>query len=102
MTTEHRPTEAKTAQPQALSVAPCSGFQTYQPEIWHVKKDDIYAAIHAVGNGLDYARECLIAHDTNLGRTTLKNRTWAERMEEDIRQMESTLNALRLCPNKSI
>lgn len=71
----------------------------YQPELWTVKKDDIYAAIHAVQNGLDYARECLITHNSNLGRTTLKNRTWAERMEEDIRRMEGTLTALRLCPN---
>lgn len=86
-------------QPGALALGSCSGFQGYQPELWTVKKDDIYAAIHAVQNGLEYARECLSAHDSNLGRTTLKNRTWAERMEEDIRHMESTLNALRLCPN---
>jgi hypothetical protein len=76
-----------------------SGFQGYQPELWTVKKDDIYAAIHAVQNGLEYARECLSTHETNLGRTTLKNKTWAERMEGDIRHMERTLAALRLCPN---
>lgn len=76
-----------------------SGFQEYQPEIWAVKKDDIYAAIHAVQNGLEYARECLTMHDTNLGRTTYKNKSWAEQMEEDIQHMERTLAALRLCPN---
>lgn len=71
----------------------------YRPELLTVKKDYIYAALYAVQNGLDYARECLITHDSNLGRTTLKNRTWAERMEEDIRHMESTLTNLRLFTN---
>ena len=80
----------------ALALATGSGFQEYQPELWTVKKDDIYAAIHAVQNGLEYARECLTTHESNLGRTTLKNKLWAERMEDDIRQMERLLANLRL------
>jgi hypothetical protein len=59
------------------------------------------AAIHAVGSGLEYARECLAHHDTSLGRTTLKNKAWAETMEGDIRQMERTLEMLHSCvPNE--
>ena len=73
---------------------------TYQPEIWRVAKDTIYAAIPAVESGLEYARECLATHEADLGRTTLKNKTWAETMEKDIRHMERTLEMLRACgPN---
>ena len=72
-------------------------MDTYLPEIWRVEKDVIYAAIPAVESGLEYARECLAQHDAALGRTTLKNKTWAEKMEADIRHMERTLELLRAC-----
>ena len=79
------------------------GPLTYQPEIWRVEKDTIYAAIPAVESGLEYARECLAQHETALGRTTLKNKTWAETMEKDIRHMERTLEMLRACgPNAEL
>lgn len=85
---------------QALRAAPCSAIDGYIPEVWSVQKDVIYAAIPAVESGLEYARECLTAHDSALGRTTHKNRTWAETMEKDIRHMERTLEMLRACgPN---
>ena len=69
----------------------------YQPEIWQVEKDVIYAAIPAVEAGLEYAKELLAAHDRDLGRTTLKNKTWAETIEADIRHMTRTLEMLRAC-----
>ena len=52
-------------------------------------------AITALESGLEYARECLTVHESNLGRTTLKNKLWAERMESDIRQMEKALKLLK-------
>jgi hypothetical protein len=67
----------------------------YEPEMWTCRKDYIYAAIHAIGNGLEYTNMCLIEHDAALGRTTSKNKTWAEKMEADIRQMTETLEWLR-------
>jgi hypothetical protein len=70
---------------------------TYQPEIWQVEKDVIYAAIPSVEAGLEYAKELLAAHDRDLGRTTLKNKTWAETIEADIRHMTRTLEMLRAC-----
>lgn len=94
--TSVNPTPEQQGQQGAFPLAAGSGFQEYQPELWTVKKDDIYAAIHAVQNGLEYARECLSTHEANLGRTTLKNKLWAERMEEDIRHMERLLASLRL------
>ncbi len=69
----------------------------YIPEVWTVEKDVIYAAIPAVGAGLEYARECLIAHDAMHGRTTHQNKTLAETMEQHIRYMEKTLAMLRAC-----
>lgn len=73
--------------------------QEYQPEMWTVKKDDIYAAITAVESGIEYAQMCLSEHDKSLGRTTLKNKTWAEQMESDLRQMANAHKSLRLMPN---
>ena len=85
---------------EAVRSSALLGPLTYQPEIWRVEKDAIYAAIPAVESGLEYARECLAQHETALGRTTLKNKTWAETMEKDIRHMERTLEMLRACgPN---
>lgn len=76
-------------------------YQEYQPEMWNVKKDAIYAAITAVTSGLEYAREALVTHDVSLGRTTHKNRSWAKTMENDIRQMEHALSLLKECNSKT-
>jgi hypothetical protein len=70
-------------------------LQTYQPEKWIVEKDTIEALLLAAQNGLAYARECLAEHDTNLGRTTKKNQSWAETIERDIRQAELALELYR-------
>ena len=67
----------------------------YQPELVVVEKDVIYTCISAIESGLEYARECLANHDASLGRTTLKNKSWAEQIESDISHMESTLIMLR-------
>ena len=72
------------------------------PEIWQVKKDTIYAAITAVEDGLEFAKSSLEEHDLNFGRTTKKNKCWAEAIESSIRHMESTLTMLKNCPEKSI
>jgi hypothetical protein len=69
----------------------------YQLEIWQVEKNVIYASIPAVEAGLEYAKELLAAHDRDLGRTTLKNKTWAETIEDGIRHMTRTLEMLRAC-----
>lgn len=71
----------------------------YKPETWTINKDIIYATIPALETGLEYARECLAAHDSALGRTTYKNKNWAETIEKDISNMENVLTMLRKCPN---
>lgn len=76
--------------------------ENYIPEVWRVRKDTIYAATSAVESGLEYARECLATHDAALGRTTRKNKAWAETMEKDIRHLTAPLDALRECgPNQT-
>lgn len=69
--------------------------QNYIPELWTVQKDDIYSSIKCLDAGIDYARNALAEHDSNLGRTTRKNRQWAETMEGDIREMERLIDRLR-------
>ncbi len=70
----------------------------YEPEMWTVPKDAIYAAMPALMSGLDYARSALIEHDGANGRTTRKNQKWAEQMESDIRQIEAALKTLQALP----
>ncbi len=86
-----------------LDAAAGSAFTGYIPEVWSVKKDAICAAIHAIESGLEYARQCLCDHDAAMGRTTHKNRTWAETIEGDIRQMENACDLLSVRqPNNAI
>lgn len=71
----------------------------FDSKFWAVKKDYIYAAIEAVRNGLGSTITVLVTHDLDLGRTTKKNRMWAETMEKDILQMKQTLEDLqKRCP----
>ena len=51
----------------------------------------IFDSLH---NGLDYAQSSLIEHDTNLGRTTRKNKQWAEQIERDIANFQTNLEVL--------
>lgn len=67
---------------------------TYAKEMWPVDKSLIYQTISVLNAGLEYAKECLVTHDTALGRTTSKNKSLAEQMELDVQHMEITL-ALR-------
>ena len=67
----------------------------YQPTVLSVKKDFIYAAISALEAGLEYAQECLIRHDQNLGRTISRNKREAEYMEEDIRKIKAAIENLK-------
>ncbi len=92
----------RTKQDKNMSVEEIDGHfcQNYIPEIWQVCKDTIYAAIAAVEDGLEFAHEVLVAHDTNLGRDMKKNKVWAETIEASIRQMELTLKLLKDCPEK--
>lgn len=72
--------------------------QYYQPEIWEVRKDDIYSSIYALSAAIEYSKELLSKHDIELGRTIHKNKIWAETLEKDIYLMEKSLKNLKQYP----
>ena len=66
----------------------------YQPEQVIIDKSALDAAKEAIEIGLEYARELIVEYDKVFGRQMRKNRVWCEKMESDIRKMESTLKGL--------
>lgn len=66
-----------------------------EPISFAVPASVIFAAVKAVNDGIQYAEMMLTEHEANFGRTTLKNKTWAERMEQDIREMKASLSQLK-------
>lgn len=66
----------------------------YQPTMLTVDENIIYLALDSANTGLEYAKMCLAEHDVALGRTTLKNKVWAERIETDIIKMTKTVEEL--------
>lgn len=44
--------------------------------------------------GLENTQGALIEHNTSLGRTTRKNREWAETLESDIEKMKTAIQQL--------
>lgn len=94
---EQKDTPASPSAP-ALSVVAGSGLQEYQPEMWTVRKDDIYAAHAALRDGIEYTRELLANHDRDLGRDHRSNRIAAEHMEKAIAGMQCALIGLRAAP----
>ena len=73
-------------------------IETYQPEYWSIDKSDIYAARHAIENGIEYASELLADRDVAYGRDHPTSRRIAERMESDIAEMRRALEQLATAP----
>jgi hypothetical protein len=69
--------------------------QQHPPELRTIKKDFIDAAISALQSGLEYAQECLIRHDENLGRTIARNKREAEYIEEEISKIKTAIENLK-------
>lgn len=61
---------------------------------FQVSRGLLSEARYAGESALEYARELLARHDAELGRTTRKNRQWAETLEADILRFEAFLNNL--------
>jgi hypothetical protein len=72
------------------------GPQKYIPEIWRIEKDLVYKLIPALEAGLENTQSVLVEHDAALGRTTAKNKMWAEILEREIRGMEDCIKQLKL------
>lgn len=70
-------------------------IQTYQPEIQEVDKSDIYAAINALGIGIEYTEELLDYRKTTFGRKRRTDRLIDARLTEDINKMKNALAKLK-------
>lgn len=68
----------------------------FQPEKWAVDKNTLRNIIDALQAGLEHTRSTLAEHDSSLGRTTRKNKSWAETIESDIRAIEKSIKDLKL------
>ena len=71
-------------------------IECLKPELWRVDKMLIRNTIDALQIGIEHTRNNLTEHDSNLGRTTRKNKSWAETLESDIRSIEDCINKLKL------
>lgn len=77
-------------------LGPPKDFFQFQPEKWAVDKNTLRNTIDALQTGLDHTRSTLTEHDSSLGRTTRKNKSWAETIESDIRAIEKSIKDLKL------
>jgi len=60
------------------------GSQTFQPITIAVDVNTLRNIKDALATGEEFARDALTEHDAALGRSTQKNRRWAEAIETDI------------------
>lgn len=86
----------------AVSTGSPPSFVGYTPELWTVRKDDIYAARTALTDGIAYTRELLANHDRDLGRNHRSNKIAAEHMEKAIAAMQCALIGLRPAPAEDL
>ena len=66
-----------------------------QPEHWWIEKFTLLNALDSLAAGLEHAQHVLSEHDASLGRTTRKNKSWAETLESDIRNIEKSIKDLK-------
>lgn len=65
------------------------------PTVVPVDEEILRSAHDLLDISLEHVRDSLLEHDSHYGRTTLKNKTWALRLEQDIRRLEATLQSLK-------
>lgn len=65
--------------------------QTYQPAVTEVDEPFLLDCKESLEAGLEFTQGALAEHDASLGRTTFKNKSWAETMEKSITQMRSCI-----------
>lgn len=68
--------------------------ETYQPEVWSFDKSLIYRAQESLRKGIGNTRELLTLRDRHLGRETRSDTLAAERLDQEILEMERDLKDL--------
>lgn len=79
----------------------CDGGQPkfmteYQPETIAIPISELENIIDALEAGLEHTQTVLSEHDASLGRTTRKNKRWAESLEKDIEFLSNQMKFLKL------
>jgi hypothetical protein len=68
----------------------------YQPETIAIPTLEVQNIIDALECGLEHTQTVLAEHDVSLGRTTRKNKNWAEQLEKDIEFLKERVKFLKL------
>ena len=66
-----------------------------QPTLVGVNEEILRRALAIAEDAREFAQELLTRHDEDLGRTTLKNKMWAEQLEKSIAQAKVGIIELR-------
>jgi cytochrome c-type biogenesis protein CcmE len=69
----------------------------HQPTFLSVDQEIVRTAMAIAEDAREFAQELLTRHDEELGRTTLKNKMWAEQLEKSINQAKVGITDFRKC-----
>ena len=67
----------------------------YEPLMIQIPEQDLRNILDCLESGLESTQELLIQHDRNLGRTTKKNKMFAEMMESEIERTKTVIKQLK-------
>jgi hypothetical protein len=70
-------------------------FRGIEPEMVSVDRELLIGALVVAEDAREWAVELLAVHDANLGRTTRKNRMWAQHLETRIAAAKASIAELR-------
>jgi hypothetical protein len=66
-----------------------------QPTFFSINEEVLRRALAVAEDAREFAQELLARHDEELGRTTKKNKIWAEQLEKSIAQAKVGITELR-------
>jgi len=75
---------------------PFANIQEYRSETVRIEIPELENAIDALQAGLEHTQTALIEHDASSGRTTRRNKFWAQTLETDIAAMEKSIKFLKM------
>ena len=77
-----------------------SQADTVEPKLYiTVEKSLLENTCVNLKTALEYVQEALVEHDNALGRTTSKNRRYAQMMESDIEKIQLSINEIKFSIN---
>lgn len=79
-----------------VSIKDIASALEYQPETIAIPILELQNIVDALEAGLEHTQTVLAEHDASLGRTTRKNKSWAETLEKDIEFLKARIKLLKL------